>query len=333
MRKELVDLLTVLKAGDRGATRLRLSPLSDLAQDEVATLRQEWPSLPLATRRRLLERMAEVAEVDVANDFTMAFRVALGDEDEIVRAAAVDGLWEDEDPKLADVLLTMLAQDPSSDVREAAAEGLEHFAMLAECDELPSSTGTRVRQGLLAAVRDPSEPPVVRQRALGSVACMSGDDVNQQIEAAYGSEEEGALAAALYAMGQSNDERWSPQVLDQLKSRDPAVRYEAVRAAGVLEIEDAAEPLLRMIVDPDPQVKQAVLEALGLVGGAQAELVLEELAQTGDDPTRRAAASALSELRFRMDPLAAMPLALDDEDGLGHPDEDWHEEPDEDDEV
>jgi HEAT repeat protein len=329
MRKELVDLIADLLAGRLDPARAPLDPLSDLAQDEVALLRRDWRTLPVETRLGLVKHLFEAAEADVAHDFTMVFRVALGDSDERVRADAVEGLWEDEDPVLADVLVTMLTQDPSQRVREAVAEALEHFAMLAELDELPDDSSARIRHALLTTVSNPQEAAPVRQRALGSVACMSGDDISREIEAAYRSDEEGSLAASLYAMGLSSDDRWSSQVLRQLRSTEPTVRFEAVRAAAEIEIEDALQPLLRMIVDPDPEVKQAVLEALGSIGGNQAEMVLEELSQTGEDATRVAALAALSELRFRTDPLATMPLSLDDEDELEVVGDEWDDDDDE----
>ena len=200
--------------------------------------------------------------------------------------------------------------------------------MLGELEQLPRATSMKVKEALLAAVRNTGETSVVRYRALEAVSSMSGGDVHAEVGRAYHLDDPGALAAALYAMGRSGDDRWAPHVIAQLRNTDPAIRVEATRAAGELELADAIEPLLKMITDPDPEVKQAVLEALGNIGGPQAQMVLEELAQSDDEATQSAASEALGELLFRGDPLSPIPLGLiDDETALEQEEEEDGQEP------
>ena len=59
-----------------------------------------------------------LAEERIEADFTRIFRYLLDDEDAKVRAYAINGLWEEEDPSLVRLLIAALRSDPVAVVRE-----------------------------------------------------------------------------------------------------------------------------------------------------------------------------------------------------------------------
>ena len=89
--------------------------------------------------------MVQVAEADVRADFNAVFRFCLGDEDEVVRALAIEGLWEDVDTCLIGPLLRLLVNDPAVSVRAAAAISLGRYVLRGELGELGMSQAMTVQ--------------------------------------------------------------------------------------------------------------------------------------------------------------------------------------------
>ncbi|MRR31552.1 hypothetical protein EG834_14775 [bacterium] len=92
-------------------------------------------------------------------------------------------------------------------------------------------------------------------------------------------------ASALYAMGRSADERWAPQVTSMLDSPELEVQYEAVRAAGELELTAASDKLLELLEEEDEpsELRLALIWALSQIGGEEAKSKLETLMEESQD--------------------------------------------------
>jgi HEAT repeat protein len=164
----------------------------------------------------------------------------------------------------------------------------------------------------------------VRRRALEALAYFDRPEVSEIIELAYQDEEDIMRLSAVFAMGRSADEEWSEQVLDELEREDPAMRYEAARAAGELLIAEAVPLLSRMVADPDLEVRVVAAWALGQIGGPEAQRVLQICLEAGDEALREAAEEALDEIEF-MEGSLDFPLYEFEE---GDEDEDWEDEDD-----
>src|SRR5512136_937314 len=78
----------------------KLYGLSGLEGDALAQVRAIWPTLPDERRRAVVRHLADIAESNFEVDFSRLFRLGLQDADAAVREAAIDGLWEDENPEL-----------------------------------------------------------------------------------------------------------------------------------------------------------------------------------------------------------------------------------------
>src|SRR5690606_33220325 len=114
--------------------------------------------------------------------------------------------------------------------------------------------------------------------ALEAVSSIGDDRLPPLIEAAYRDDDERMQAAALFAMGNNADKRWIKYVRQEIKSESPALREEAVRAAGNIGASDLVEDVIAVLREGDDlSVQMAAVTALGQMGSEQAREALAEL--------------------------------------------------------
>jgi HEAT repeat protein len=182
-----------------------------------------------------------------------------------------------------------------------------------------------------------TDDKLVRRRALEALGFSSRDEVSPLIEKAYTMKDADWQISALFAMGRSADARWKSHVLARLEDSRPAVRAEAIAAAGELELKDAIKPLLKMVRDDDEDVRIAAIWSLSQIGGERVAEALEALLEkTEDEDETELLEDALDNLAFTEDMRNFALLDIPDEDTDLNNDydaaeeQDWEEEQDED---
>jgi HEAT repeat protein len=141
----------------------------------------------------------------------------------------------------------------------------------------------RAQQVAVAVLNDRNAPIEVRRRALEAISNSSHEIVEAAINEAYLGSDQKMRVGALYAMGRSCDnERWSSYVLQEMQSVDPEMRFEAVRAAGELEIAEAIPVLARLVDGNDREIKEIAIWSLGEIGGKKALKILTRLADEAE---------------------------------------------------
>jgi HEAT repeat protein len=289
------------KLGDR-QTPLSISSLyglSHLTRVEAQLFQEVWSLVDAGRRQWILQSLVDIAEASFEVDFNPIFRLCLNDEDAVVRSRAIEGLWEDEDLTLAGLLVRLIRDDPSESVRAAAATSLGRFVLLGELEKIEAAPAMMVEDALLGAIYDPHETLEVRRRAVESIAYSGQAQVQDIIEMAYYDDEEKMRISAIFAMGRSADPLWHEMVIAELDNPNPEMRYEAARACGELEASAALSALIYLIeADPDPEVQEMAIWALGRIGGKEARRVLEACCESEDEALRQAAEEALDELNF-----------------------------------
>jgi HEAT repeat protein len=289
------------KLGDR-QTPLSISSLyglSHLTRAEAQLFQEVWSLLDAGRRQWILQSLVDIAEASFEVDFNPIFRLCLNDEDAVVRSRSIEGLWEDEDLTLAGLLVRLLRDDPSESVRAAAATSLGRFVLLGELEKIEAAPAMMVEDALLGAIYDPHETLEVRRRAVESIAYSGQAQVQDIIEMAYYDDEEKMRISAIFAMGRSADSLWHEMVIAELDNPNPEMRYEAARACGELEASAALPALIYLIeADPDPEVQEMAIWALGRIGGKEARRVLEACCESENEALRQAAEEALDELDF-----------------------------------
>lgn len=282
MAKSFKQLLEVLLDEAQPLPITRLSELSDLSVDRLAQLEDIWEHIPDKRRRALVKELGDQARQRFELSFEPINRLALSNADSEVRSMAILNLWECEDPTIAPTFLTILSQDPSSDVRAAAAKVLGLFVWLGEIDQLAQDLLHQIEDGLLTALAGNQEQDVHRH-CLESLGFSSRSEVPPLIEKAYQSGDDEKVQSALFAMGRSANKQWEAYVLAKLVNPSPAIRQEAARAAGELELREAVEALIDLLDDVDQQVSIAAIWALGQLGGETAADALILMIDTADD--------------------------------------------------
>ena len=276
-----------------------LKPLSGLDLAEREVFWPAWRAIAPDRREQIAQAMVDLAEDNVDLDFGAALFWMLDDEDVRVRAAAVEGLWEDLSGRLMRRLLTLLRDDPSPDVRAAAALALSRFAYQAALGELPEGEASALRAALIGGMLDQGQPLDVRRRALESASYFADSpEVEREIEQAYAGDEQLLRESALVAMGRSMLPRWLPTIGAALSHISPALRYEAARAASEMA-EDARTLVPRLtplLDDGDSEVALAAIWALGQIGGEAARRALQRASKSSDETRSQAASEALEEL-------------------------------------
>ncbi|NDJ78916.1 MAG: HEAT repeat domain-containing protein [Chloroflexi bacterium] len=269
--------------------------LSDLSASELAAFNTVWDDMAVERRRDLIKRLVETAEMNFEFDFSAIIHPALSDADEGVRVAAVDGVLEDCPLTIIERLLHQAQNDPISAVRAAAARVLGQFVLAGELGKLPHDLNLRLQDTVLALHNNPNEALDVRRRALEALSNCGHDSINDLIREAYYADELPMRVSAVFAMGRSYDSVWTPQVLAELDSEQPELRYEATRAAGELELRKALPRLTELAFEDDREIQEMAIWSLGEIGGSNARQVLNQLASLADETADDELADAVME--------------------------------------
>ena len=291
---EYEQVLLHISNPDESLNTRYLYLLSAMTREQLAYFQEVWPSIEAGRRRLVIQSLVELTELSFEVNFDPIFLVALGDGDSEVRVAAIEGLWENEDQALIGPLVHLLRADEASGVRAAAAVALARFVLLGELEKIDRAPSMLAEQALLETLHSAEEDLEVRRRTVEAISYSGEAGVREIIEAAYYDEDEKMQTSALFAMGRSADPYWRKLLVQELENPDPELRFEAARACGELENELAISRLIPMSMsDPDREVQQAAVSALGRIGGREAREALEAFYESEDEVLSVAAAEAL----------------------------------------
>jgi len=258
---------------------------SDISPENLSNLKEVWPQVQTQRRRGMLEDMEDLAEADTILYFDSFALSCLEDEDPVARATAIRLLWQSQQESLVPIFTKLMNEDPESIVRAAAATALGVFVYLGELEEIKASTYKGLLQQLIRTHLG-TDDRLVRRRALESLGYTSHPDVPEYIQRAFESDDEEWLQSALFAMGRSVDKRWNESVLEMIQHPDLQVRYEAVHAAGELEIQDARDLLFDLLEEgtDDNDLYFAAIWSLTKIGGQGVRTMIEMALEDTDDP-------------------------------------------------
>ncbi|HEY9086848.1 MAG TPA: HEAT repeat domain-containing protein [Anaerolineaceae bacterium] len=277
-----------------------LHRFSDISAGELKQLKEIWPEINPARRVALMEDLEELEETDTLVSFRDLSTFALTDSEPMVRIHAIQLLWEYPNPDLVEKFTDLLENDPQPAVRAAAASALGMFVYLGELEEIAQPLHQQVVEALLRVTSGPDQA-IVRRRALEALGFSGREEVAQLIQSAFQQGDVDWLQSAVFAMGRSADPRWEEPVLRMLTHEDNNIREEAIRAAGLLELAAAREPLLTMLqnLEEDDDAFETLIWSLSQIGGEGIRDALERIAEdTEDDDVAEFIDSALENLDF-----------------------------------
>ena len=297
-----------------------LYALSGLDRPDVDRVRSVWAAMPADRRQTTMRHLVDITEDNFEVDFGAIYRLGLHDQDPAVRAAAIEGLWEDDNAALIPPLLKLLA-DPVETVRAAAAGALGRFVYAGELEDIPANKVAPVITALKATYRNAAEAIGVRRRALEALGFLSFEEVGDLIRQGYQHTAQPLRLSAVFAMGRSaDDEHWGEIVIRELAASDPEMRFEAARACGELEYVPAVRRLSELLDDVDEDVQEAAVWSLGQIGGDKARQLLTAVLHSDAEQLYDTAEAALDELEFKGNNLDFTLIDFEDDDDE---DEEW----------
>jgi HEAT repeat protein len=254
------------------------------------------------TRLEVVRKLADNRDPDAAGPLIFA----LQDKDAVVRATAAKALSGFHDMRALEPLIHLL-RDREAHVRAAAADTLGHFGDPLAVNQLVGllrDTDPGVRSAAARSLdRLGWDPATDSHRAIQLLAMghmqqlvkMGADGVPPLLEQLRNGEPNKQFAA-VKALGQINDPRVQPAMIEALAKPSVAVR---ISALGTLERQ--ADPktfpkIEKLLRDSDPNVRHAAIEAALKCGGVRAVPGLVGCLGDKSWEVRRAAASALGTL-------------------------------------
>lgn len=310
-------ILNALQEGGKDFPRAYLLHFSDIDPASLKSLLQIWPRLKPTRKLLLLDGLLSLLDSDTLVSFEDVGRALLDDAEADVRARAIRLLAECDDPKLVNVLVEILKNDPDLGPRMESADLLGEFVLLGELEELPGDLH-RLAEDALLAVLNSEEHASLRRVSLEALGFSSRPEIETLIQSAFHRAEPAWVASALTAMGRSNDDQWSDEVVTMLINDDPRIRLAAVRSAGELGIEAARPILLTMLLDgeeDDDDVIAAGIWSLSQIGGEDVRAFLVDmLDRTEDEDVSGYIEEALENLDFTEELEKFDLLALDEDD-------------------
>ena len=136
------------------------------------------------------------------------------------------------------------------------------------------------------------------------------DESYEVISRMLGSESDAeALGSELFALGHHYREAAVPLILQYVARRDESIRFAATCSLGQFpQNETAVKALLRLAEDPDDDVRDYALFALGTQSNIDTPELREVLAKHLVDPFSNAKEEAIAGLAKRQDERAVLPL-------------------------
>lgn len=251
--------------------------LSDMSLHDMQRFQTHWNTLNADTKYQLIQHLIEVSETNFELNYRTLGLMAIDDTSDIVRAHAVELLWEDETEELLERLISMAQWDSSNQVRAMTVNALGRFILLGEYGKIKPGLATQAQEVAIHIWNNPDEDVIVRCRALEAISNSSRDFVNESIDEAYHSTNHQIVVSSIYAMGRSCDPAWAPIVLKELSNENPDIRYEAAKASGELEMQAAIPALRQIALSDERDIQEVAIWALGEIGGDEAVKALNFL--------------------------------------------------------
>jgi HEAT repeat protein len=294
------NVLDHLSDSNKDIPQSHLKFYSDLDPKSLKLFLDAWTRVQPPRKLILLDQLLSNLDSDSIVSYEEIGRALLDDPDGEVRARAIRLLLESDDPKLTNKILDIFLHDAELAPRLESVQLLGEFILLGELEKVKEDQQRKIEEALISVIHS-EDDSVLRKRALESLSFSSRPETAALIESAFERTDPAWVASALRAMGRSHDERWNENVISMLLDEDPLIKFAAVEAAGQLIIEAAVPILLQILEDEEEadDVATAAIWALSQIGGDEARTYLVALIdQTEDEDLVEFLEDALENLNF-----------------------------------
>ncbi len=267
-----------------------LQALSDPDRDLLERILRMWPRLNPERRRDVIAALQHEAGEHSVLDFHKVYLTALRDSDTATRILAVRGLFEEERPEIMHLLIPMLADDDSTDVRVEVARTLGQHVLAMEFGLVAEDDAEALIAALRETIDDIEQPDEVRGAALEALGATSDEATAELISEQYETGSGKMKLAAIRAMGRNASDGWLDLLVYHFDDEDPEMRAVAAEAAGFLLMDEAVSPLVMLATeDKDSDVQVAAIKALGEIASDEAQRILQRWQRERHEPHIREA--------------------------------------------
>jgi HEAT repeat protein len=275
------ELIDDLLEGEIPLNPRYLYRFSDLVEAEINLLKQAWSDIVEWRRQALLEDLEALFATDTLLSFEAICRIALEDSNPQIRFLAMRSLQEYEVVDLIPTFIQIMMEDKDEEIRAMAAINLGKYVYLGEVDTISKDKQRHIEDKLLQVAHS-SDSSLVRRKAVEALGYSSNQQVPKLIKAAYQSGKPEWIASALFAMGRTIDPRWQSEIETMLDSAVSEIRFEAIRAAGELEISSARFKLINCLDASESEIRMAAVWSLARIGGEGIQAIFEILLQQAE---------------------------------------------------
>ena len=251
-----------------------LAELSGLNTIEINTFIVWWLKLKEETKIKFLKKLNFVAEDNFELEFYEILQFTLTDLSPQVRKESINGLWECQDYRIADLATDILLNDVDASVRIESSKLLRKFCHLIKDGKLSGRISAKIIDSVNLILEKSNMDSELWRRTMESSACFNTDALDEYINIAYQSENTILKSSAIFAMGESDNIKWVNIVISAVYNDLPEIRYESAVALGKLGDESTLQNLQELLNDEDIQVKNRAIESIGAIGGAMAKRIL-----------------------------------------------------------
>ncbi len=151
-------------------------------------------------------------------------------------------------------------------------------------------------RGIQSALSDPlPSVQLLALQAMASFSKLDGISPEQLTPFLAAQDNPPLVTAAAFGLGQMQAKEQAPELVRLLKDPDSDVRAAAASTLGQVQAKERAPELVKLLKHPDADVRQAAASALGELQAKEQAPELVRLLKDPDADVRRAAASALGE--------------------------------------
>lgn len=207
-----------------------------------------------------------------------ALTAALRDKDSDVRWDAVETLWELDNNRATDLLVSVALHDENSSIRDKTTE------ILKESGSVAVELFTKALE---------HKAPIVRKNAIVALTKLQGMLVRDSLIHALLHSDRVVSSDAAKALRQLGDERATDILIGILRDAKAQMRPNVVEAIGWLGDKRAINPLITALQDEDEQVRANAVKALGQLGDKQ---IIDSLITALEDKHVQVRVNAVQEL-------------------------------------
>ncbi len=225
-------------------------------------------------------KLTEFNDKESEGDFEELARIGMSHSSETVRCNSVWLMRFSDDKVAAREILRLAEEDPSEYVQEKAIRVLGYFNELVSLGDripLPAKTVFAKLESLIN-----SEKRNLRFAALEGLAFSNLPELRPIIESYLNSDDKEERICALHAITNSLDESKEKKILELLMDDDMDIQFEAIRAAGVLQIRKALPVLYSLLSRFDrlfEPLRDEVIWSISEIGDEDSVDVLQTLSE------------------------------------------------------